>query len=84
MGSGAHLDEGQVVGDELVTVVHDEHAAHVQLDVVRLLLLVEQVKRRALWHKQHSLWAATALQVSGNRHISCGRRSSFLQAHHVH
>lgn len=31
------LDEAQVLGDELVAVVHDEDPAHVQLDVVGLL-----------------------------------------------
>ena len=39
------LDEAQVLRDQLVTVVHDEHPSHIQLDVVLLLLGVKQVKR---------------------------------------
>lgn len=39
------LDKAQVLRDQLVTVVHDEHPSHIQLDVVLLLLGVKQVKR---------------------------------------
>ena len=39
------LDKAQVLRDQLVTVVHDEHTSHIQLDVVLLLLGVKQVKR---------------------------------------
>lgn len=31
------LHKGQPLGDELLAVVHDEHPAHIQLDVVALL-----------------------------------------------
>ena len=45
-------NEVQVVGHQILAVVHDEHTAHVQLDVVRLLLRLEHVERRALRHEQ--------------------------------
>lgn len=53
------LNEGEVVGDEVLAVVHDEHPPHVQLDVVRLLLLVEQVEGCTLRHEEHSLQEET-------------------------
>ena len=40
------LDEVEVLGDEVLAVVHDEDAANVELDVVALLLRLEQVERR--------------------------------------
>merc|ERR1719454_1036182 len=47
------LDEREPLGDEVLAVVHDEDAAHVELDVARVLLLrLEQVERRALRHKE--------------------------------
>merc|ERR1719261_970370 len=47
------LDKGQPLGDEVLAVVHDEDAAHVQLDVARVLLLrLEEVERRALRHEE--------------------------------
>merc|ERR1719298_126973 len=47
------LDEGEPLGDEVLAVVHDEDAAHVQLDVARVLLLgLEEVKGRALGHEK--------------------------------
>mmetsp|Transcript_36274 Transcript_36274/g.82669 ORF Transcript_36274/g.82669 Transcript_36274/m.82669 type:complete len:537 (-) Transcript_36274:669-2279(-) len=47
------LDEGKVLGAELLAVVHDEHTAHVQLDVVLLLLLLEHVEGSALGDEEH-------------------------------
>merc|ERR1711988_182208 len=41
------LDEAEPLRDQLLAVVHDEDAAHVQLDVVALLLRLEEVERRA-------------------------------------
>lgn len=41
------LDEVQVLRDEVLTVVHDEHAAHVELDVVTLFLGLEEIKGSA-------------------------------------
>eukprot|EP01137_Pigoraptor_chileana_P011499 Opistho-2@62467 len=49
------LDKLEVVGNELLAVVHDKHAAHVQLDVVRLLLLLKEVEGGALWDKEQRL-----------------------------
>merc|ERR1712224_681623 len=47
------LDEGEPLGDEVLAVVHDEDAAHVELDVARVLLLrLEEVKGGALRHKE--------------------------------
>merc|ERR1719152_258450 len=47
------LDEGEELGHQVLAVVHDEDAAHVQLDVARRLLLgLEEVERRALGHKE--------------------------------
>ena len=44
----------EVLGDELVTVVHDEDSAHVQLDVVLLLLVLEEVEGSAARHEEQS------------------------------
>mmetsp|Transcript_40471 Transcript_40471/g.120726 ORF Transcript_40471/g.120726 Transcript_40471/m.120726 type:complete len:506 (+) Transcript_40471:132-1649(+) len=49
------LDKAEVVRDEVLAVVHDEHAAHIQLDVVQLLLLVKHVERCTARHKQNRL-----------------------------
>lgn len=38
------LDEVEVLGDDVLAVVHDEDAADVELDVVALLLGLEEVK----------------------------------------
>lgn len=38
-------NEAQVFWDQFFTVVHDEHSAHVELDVVLLLLCLEHVER---------------------------------------
>ena len=40
------LDEVEVLGDEVLAVVHDEDAANVELDVVPLLLGLEEIERR--------------------------------------
>mmetsp|Transcript_12723 Transcript_12723/g.20591 ORF Transcript_12723/g.20591 Transcript_12723/m.20591 type:complete len:561 (-) Transcript_12723:637-2319(-) len=54
---GVHdaLHEGQVLRNDVFAVVHDEHAAHVQLDVVGLFLSVEHVECCALGHEEHRL-----------------------------
>merc|ERR1712126_166236 len=49
------LDKAEILGNELLAVVHDEDATDVQLDVVLLLLVLEKVKRSALGHEQQSL-----------------------------
>ena len=47
LGVDDTLDEVEVLGDELLAIVHDEDAADVELDVVALLLLLEEVEGRA-------------------------------------
>lgn len=42
----------EVLRNELVAVIHDEDSAHVQLDIVLLLLVLKEVKRRPARHKQ--------------------------------
>ena len=49
------LDEVEVLGDEVLAVVHDKDAANVELDVVTLLLRLEEVERRALRDKENRL-----------------------------
>lgn len=39
------LDEVEVLGDELLAVVHDEDTADIELDVVALLLGLEEIER---------------------------------------
>ena len=48
-------NKAQVLGDEVVAVVHDEDAADVQLNVVLRLLVLEQVEGGALGDVQQSL-----------------------------
>merc|ERR1719498_92680 len=55
LGIDDTLDKGEVLGDDVLAVVHDEDAAHVQLDVVRLLLAVEHVEGGALGDEEHGL-----------------------------
>jgi hypothetical protein len=38
---------------ELLTVVHDENMADIELDVVLLLACIKHIKGGSLWHKQH-------------------------------
>ena len=47
LGVDDTLDEVEVLGDEVLAVVHDEDAADVELDVVALLLGLEEVEGRA-------------------------------------
>merc|ERR1719235_528720 len=61
LGVDDTLDEPEPLGDDVLAVVHDEDAAHVQLDVVRLLLAVEHVEGRALGHEEHALELELAL-----------------------
>ena len=48
-------DEAEILGDELVAVVHDEHTTDVQFDVVLRLFVLEEVERSALGDVQQSL-----------------------------
>jgi len=47
------LDEAQVLRDEILAVIHDEHTADVKLDVVLLLLGLEEVEGGSLGHEEH-------------------------------
>ena len=42
------LDEVEVLGDKVLTVIHDEDTADVEFDVVALLLALEQIKWRTV------------------------------------
>ncbi|CAH0377059.1 unnamed protein product, partial [Pelagomonas calceolata] len=55
LGINNTLDKRQELGHEVLAVVHDEDAAHVQLDVVELLLVaaLEHVEGRAARHEEH-------------------------------
>eukprot|EP00959_Pyramimonas_sp_CCMP1952_P094284 1972302-Pyramimonas_sp.AAC.1 len=55
LGIDHTLDEVKELGDEVLAVVHDEHAAHVQLNVVGLLFAIEHVEGGALGHEEHGL-----------------------------
>lgn len=44
----------QVLGNEVLAVVHNEHAAHVELDVVALLFVFKQVEGRAFGTEEQS------------------------------
>merc|ERR1719284_752368 len=57
------FDKLEELGHEVLAVVHDEDAAHVQLDVVELLLAaaLEHVEWRAARHKEHGLELELAL-----------------------
>ena len=46
LGVDDTLDEVEVLGNELLAVVHDEHAADIKLDVVALALLLEEIEWR--------------------------------------
>ena len=44
----------QILWNQLFAVVHDEDSAHVQLNVVPLLLVLKEVKGSSFGHKQQS------------------------------
>lgn len=45
LGVDDTLDEVQILGNEILAVVHDEYTADVELDVVTLLLRLEEIER---------------------------------------
>jgi hypothetical protein len=59
------LDEREPLGDELITVVHDEDAANVQLDVVLLLLGLKHVHWSATGDKENG----AELELTFNREV---------------
>jgi len=54
-------DEAEVLGDEILAVVHDEHSSDVELDVVFLLLGLEHVEGGTLGHEDDRFELETAL-----------------------
>jgi hypothetical protein len=54
-------DEAEVLGDEVLTVVHDEHSSHIELDVVFLLLGFEHVEGSPLGDEDDGLELETTL-----------------------
>jgi hypothetical protein len=63
LGVDDALDEVEVLGNELLAVVHDEHAAHVELDVVELLLGLEHVEGSTARGEQDGLELELALDA---------------------
>merc|ERR1719154_230285 len=59
------LDEVKILGDDVITVIHDEHTPNIQLDVVLLLLVLEQVKGSSLGNKEKS----SELKLTLNREM---------------
>merc|ERR1719232_1867273 len=51
------------LGHEFVTVVHDEHSTHIELDVVPLLLRLEEVERCASRHEEQCTELELALNT---------------------
>lgn len=49
------LDEVEVLGDEVLAVVHDEDTANVELDVVALLLRLKEVERSTFGDEEDGL-----------------------------
>lgn len=82
-----HLHEVQVLGDDLLAVVHDEHTAHVQLDVVHLLAGVEHVEGSTPRHEQDgpAQGGEVQLSVQGTHgtHTSSMTRVHILHAERV-
>jgi hypothetical protein len=48
LGVDDTLDKVEVLGDEVLTVIHDEDAANIELDVVALLLRLKEIERRTV------------------------------------
>ena len=58
------LDEVEVFGNEVLTVVHDEYTADVELDVVALLLGLEKIERSTIKFKLNlNLKSEITLQI---------------------
>ena len=73
------LDKAQVLRDEVITVVHDEHTSHIQLDVVLLLLGVKQVKRCTPAVSSHVVGRQSIVKFHCSQQPSkCGRRWQML------
>ena len=63
------LDEVEVLGDQLLTAVHDEDSPDIELDVVLLLLVFKQVKGGSLRNEEESF----ELQLAFDREVLDGQ-----------
>merc|ERR1711874_257405 len=54
LGVNDTLHHVEPLGHELIAVVHDENSAHIQLDVVPLLLGLEEVEGGTAGHEEES------------------------------
>jgi hypothetical protein len=59
------LHEAEVLGDELLAVVHDKDTANVQLDVVLMLAVLKQIEKSTAWEEEES----AELELAFNRKI---------------
>mmetsp|Transcript_65899 Transcript_65899/g.174744 ORF Transcript_65899/g.174744 Transcript_65899/m.174744 type:complete len:435 (-) Transcript_65899:40-1344(-) len=59
----------QPLWDQLVTIIHDENAAHIQLDVVAFLLCLKQIEGSTTGHEQQR----TELQLTLNAEMLHGQ-----------
>ena len=50
LGIDDAANEAQILGNEVVAVIHDENATDVQLDVVLGFLVLKQIERSAFGH----------------------------------
>merc|ERR1719323_537819 len=67
--SNGALDEVEVVGDQLLAVVHDEHSPDIQLDVALGLLVLEEVEWRPLGDEEQG----SELQLTLNGEVFHGK-----------
>jgi hypothetical protein len=51
LGVDHSLDEAQVVGDEVLTIVHNKNSSNIKFDVVLLFLGFKKVKWSPFWYK---------------------------------
>lgn len=68
----------QVFRDQLLTVVHDENSAYIQLDVILLLPVFEEIKRRTSWDEQES----SEFQLTFHREVLQENKTILLQNLH--
>merc|ERR1719468_806740 len=59
------LDKVQILRDDLLTVVHDEHTSDIQLDIVLLLLVLKQIKGSSLRNEKQG----SELKLTLNREV---------------
>merc|ERR1719504_22701 len=52
LGVDDTLHEVEPLGHKLIAIIHDEDPAHIELDVIALLLRLEEIKGRTAWHEE--------------------------------